>query len=196
MEFQQVVRKRRMVRAFDARPIPPDLLQRILENAQRGPSAGHTQGYAFLVLEGAEETQRYWNAVLPAARRELFPWPGLLRAPVLIVPLADEHAYLERYAEADKQRPPGDERGWPTPYWHIDTGFAALLMLLTATDSGLGALFFSVADIAAFRSAFGVPERLHPIGAIALGYPLPGRRSSSLRRGRRPEAEVIHRGRW
>lgn len=196
MEFQQVVRKRRMVRAFDARPIPPDLLQRILENAQRGPSAGHTQGYAFLVLEGDGETQRYWNAVLPVARRERFPWPGLLCAPLLIIPLADKQAYLERYAEADKQRPLGDAGGWPTPYWHIDAGFAALLMLLTATDAGLGALFFSVADIAAFRNAFGVPDRLHPIGAIALGYPLPERRSSSLRRGRRPEAEVIHRGRW
>jgi hypothetical protein len=31
-------------------------------------------------------------------------------------------------------------------YWQIDTGFAALLVLLTAVDAGLGALFFGITD--------------------------------------------------
>jgi hypothetical protein len=35
------------------------------------------------------------------------------------------------------------ESHWPVPYWDIDAGMAALLMLLTAVD-GLGACFFGV----------------------------------------------------
>ncbi len=195
MEFQDAVRQRRMVRNFDSRPVPAEILDRILANAQRAPSAGFSQGWAFLVFEGPEETARYWDAMLPPAQRPHFPWPGLLRAPVLIVALSNQRAYTERYAERDKRR--GRVAGdWPTPYWYIDTGFAVLLILLTAVDAGLGALFFAVADIPAFRATFGVPDTLHPIGAVAIGYPLPDRRSSSLKRGRKPPEAMIHRGRW
>jgi len=169
MEFERLVRRRRMVRNFDPRPVPTEILDRILVNAQRAPSAGFSQGWSFLVLEGGAQTSRFWDAVLPSASRERFPWPGLLNAPVLIVVLSHPQAYFDRYAEPDKRRSLNRDGAWPTPYWYIDAGFAALLMLLTATDAGLGTLFFSVADIDAFRSAFGVPEDLHPIGTIALG---------------------------
>jgi nitroreductase len=63
-------------------------------------------------------------------------------------------------------------------------------------DAGLGALFFGVRDPGAFRAAFGVPDGYEPIGAIALGYPAADRPSRSLARGRRPAAEVVHRGGW
>lgn len=184
-----------MVRNFDTRRVPPELLDHILANAQRAPSAGFSQGWSFLVLDGPEQTGRYWDAVLPTESRGRFPWPGLLRAPVLIIAFANAQAYLERYAERDKgQRPTA--AGWPTPYWHIDTGFAVLLMLLTAVDSGLGALFFAVANIPALRTAFDIPEAFHPIGTVAIGYPLADRRSASLARGRRPSETIIHRGHW
>src|SRR5207248_6280015 len=83
------------------------------------------------------------------------------------------------------------------PYWDIDCGFAAMAILLTAVDEGLGALFFGIFDgLAALREAFGIPPEWHPIGAVALGWPAPDEPSPSLRRGRRPEGETIHRGRW
>jgi len=196
MEFQRLVESRRMTRNFQPRPIPPEVLDRVLANARRAPSAGFSQGWSFLVLEGAAETSRYWDAVLPPEARAGFAWPGLLSAPVIIVALADPQAYLERYAEPDKRRSASADGSWPTPYWHVDTAFASLLILLTAADAGLGALFFSVADFNAVRATFAVPERYHPVGAIALGYPIPGHRSSSLRRGPRPASAVIHRGGW
>jgi nitroreductase len=194
MDFERAVRNRRMVRDFDTRPIPPGDLRRIIRNALRGPSAGNSQGFAFLVLEGPTDTRRYWDVQLPEGNRRDFPWPGLLSAPVLIVALADEQRYRERYAEPDKRR--SNPTLFETPYWFIDTAFAAMLMLLTATDAGLGALFFAVADIPAFRAEFGVPDELAPIGAIAVGYPRAGRQSASLRRGRRTETDVVHYGCW
>ncbi len=196
MEFQDVVRRRRMVRNFDARPLDPEVVERILANGRRGPSAGFTQGVELLVLEGQEQTGRYWAACFPPERRAGFRWPGLLRAPLLVVPLSSKDAYLDRYAEPDKGWTDRDERRWPVPYWHVDAAFAALLMLLTAVDAGLGALFFGVFRPAALRAEFGVPDGYDPVGALAVGHPLPDQPSPSLGRGHRAAAEVVHRGGW
>ncbi len=197
MEFQEVVRRRRMVRNFDDRPLEPSVVDRILANGTRAPSAGFTQGWAFLVLEGAEQTGRFWAASTPPdGNRARTRWPGVLRAPLLIVVLSEEAAYRRRYAEPDKATSGAAEGAWPVPYWHVDAGFAVLLMLLTAVDAGLGALFFGVADHDGLRRAFGVPQEWTPVGALAVGHPRPDEPSSSLPRGRRPLEEIVHRGRW
>ena len=198
MEFQDVVERRRMVRNYEDRPLPPGVLDRMLSNATRAPSAGFTQGWAFLVLEGQEETGRFWDATFPGRSREDFAWPGLFRAPALVVALSHERAYLDRYAEPDKGWTDRDPTRWPVPYWHVDTGFAVLLMLLTAVDAGLGASFFGIFPerVDAFRRAFGVPPDRTPVGALTVGYPAPHRPSRSLARGRRSLDEVVHRGRW
>ncbi|MCU1463922.1 MAG: nitroreductase [Acidimicrobiales bacterium] len=197
MEFQDVVRRRRMVRAFRDAPLDRDAVERILANARRAPSAGFSQGWAFLVLEGADETARFWAATFAddAARRR-FRWQGLFAAPLIIVPLAHKSAYLDRYAEPDKGWTDRDETRWPVPYWDVDAGFAALLMLLTAVDADLGALFFGIFEPDRFRTAFGIPDDYSPVGALAIGHPAPDEPSPSLRRGHRAAEDVIHRGRW
>ena len=198
MEFAEVVRRRRMVRNFEDRPVPAASLERVLDHARRAPSAGHTQGFAFVVLEQREQVERFWDCTFPSQdKRAEFRWPGLFRAPVIVLPCASKEAYLDRYAEADKGWADRDEARWPVPYWDVDCGFATMAMLLTAVDEGLGALFFGIFDgLAALRAEFGIPPEWHPIGAVALGWPAPDEPSPSLRRGRRPDDEVIHRGGW
>jgi nitroreductase len=199
MEFQEVVRARRMVRAYDpARPVPPEVRERLLENALHAPSAGFTQGWAFLVLESAEERARFWSATSDDDVTD-DPWlAGMRAAPLIVVVFSNRVAYLDRYAEPDKGWTDRAESRWPVPYWHIDAGFASLLILLTAVDSGLGACFFGVPPdrFDSLRAAFDVPDGYSPIGAITVGYRAPDRKSPSLRRGRRPVSEVVHRGRW
>ena len=194
--FEDVLRRRHMVRSFLHRELPSDVVARVLTNAQRGPSAGFSQGSAFLALEGYAQTAPFWQAVGP--EESTFAWPGLLHAPLLVACLSDKQAYLERYAEPDKGWTDRDEGRWAAPYWDIDTGMAALLMLLTAVDAGLGALFFTppLEKIPRLFAAFGIPHRLHLIGVVAVGYPAEDRPSSSARRPRRRSSEVIHRGRW
>lgn len=189
-----------MVRSYEGRPIPPDVLERVLGAGVHGPSAGFTQGVDLLVLEGRDQTERFWSATLdPEWRARRARQAGLERAPVIVLPLSHRDAYLARYSEPDKEGLGMDrEGGWPVPYWDVDAGFAAMLILLAAVDEGLGALFFGV-----FRGerelldGFGVPPGYRAVGAITLGWPSDDDRPSpSLARGRRPLEDQVHRGGW
>lgn len=199
MEFSEVVRRRRMVRDYDPdRPVPPEILERILANGLRAPSAGFSQGWGFLVLE-KPDTDRYWAVAAPDPDPKYVQWiEGLQRAPVLILAFAHKDTYLDRYAEKDKGLTDRDESRWSAPYWYIDTGMAALLMLQTVVDEGLGACFFGMPTdrIPLIRKEFAVPEGYDAVGVISIGYRAPDKPSPSLKRGRRTPAEVVHRGQW
>ena len=185
-----------MVRSYDlGRPVPAEVIDRIVGNGLRAPSAGFSQGWGFLVLDNPADVARFRDAVRPQDHPEDW-FAANVEAPLLIVPLSNKDAYLDRYALPDKGFTDRSDAWWPAPYWDIDTGFASLLMLLTAVDAGLGACFFGipVERIDAYRAAFGVPARFTPIGAISIGYSDEPPRDLSSRR--KPEAETVHRGRW
>ena len=199
MDFADVVRRRRMVRSYTDDPVNPATVERILSHALRAPSAGFSQGWAFLLLDDPLSVTTFWQVTTSPGDVPDSWLAGMTRAPVLIVPLAHKGAYLDRYAEPDKGWTDRDETRWPVPYWLIDTGMAALLMLLTAVDEGLGACFFGIPSdrTAAFRDAYGVSADHEPIGAITIGHPAPDRvRGSAATRQRRRLDEVVHRGRW
>ena len=202
MEFAEVVRKRRMVRTYDAdRPVPPEVVDKIVKHGLRAPSAGFSQGWGFLVLTEPADRDLYWSVTTGGEAEPVWRGDWLTRmrnAPVLIVCLANKSVYLERYAQPDKGWTDRSEEHWPVPYWDIDTGFAALLMHLSAVDEGLGSCFFGlpVETVAGFRTAFGVPADFQPIGTLSVGYRAPDKRSPSLKRGHRPVDEVVHHGRW
>ncbi len=189
-----------MTRAFDSRPLAPGQLDTLLDLAARAPSAGNSQGWHAVVLEGAD-TRRFWDATLPEPRRATFAWPRLLDAPVLVLPLADPDAYVARYGEPDKAATGlgAGPHAWPTPYWTVDAAMAVMTLLLAAEDAGLGALFFAVFNgEQRLRADLGIPEGLQLLGAVALGHPAadghrPGR---SAGRARRPASAFVHRGTW
>lgn len=202
VEFREVVRRRRMVRSYTDEPVDPAVVDRALAHAVRAPSAGFSQGWGFLVLDSPADVERYWRATSDPDRPVDEPgrWlRGMMRAPVVVVPCSSKQAYLERYAEPDKGWTDRDEARWPVPYWHTDAAMAALLILQTAVDEGLGACLFGVpADrVGALRAAFDIPDAFDPVGAVTLGHPADGGSPGSpARRARRPTEEVVHRGRW
>lgn len=189
-----------MTRSFSDAPLTPGVVEALIEAAQRAPSAGNTAGTHFVVLEGPAQTDRYWNVTLPPERRASFPWPGLLRAPVLILPCGDQRAYVERYGEDDKAASGLGESAaaWGIPYWHVDTAMAAMTILHGATARGLGALFFGLFDNEpAVAEMLGLPDGVRPVGTIAVGHgDGGGRPSRSAARGRPPLRDVLHRGGW
>jgi len=197
MEYAEVVRKRRMVRNYQPdRPVDRSTLAELLDLAVRAPSAGFSQGWQFLVLDTAESREAFWGETAEDGA-EPDPWlRGMQSAPVLIIAMSDKLAYLERYAAPDKGWTDRDEAHWPVPYWDIDTGMASLLILLGAVDRGLGSCFFGVPPERhpQVKQAFDVPDRLSLVGVISLGYPAPDHKSPSLKRGRRPIADVVSYG--
>ncbi len=197
-----MVRRRRMVRRYEDRPVDRRIVDRALDHAVRAPSAGFSQGWAFLVLDTPAEVARFWTATTdPSALARPDRWlAGMRTAPVVIVPCSSRAAYLARYAEPDKGWTDQDEARWPMPFWHMDAAMASLLVLLTAVDEGLGGCFFGIppAHDASLREAFGIPADFDPIGAVTMGYPAAtGEATGSPgRRPRRPTTEVVHRGHW
>ncbi|MGD0239866.1 MAG: nitroreductase family protein [Streptosporangiaceae bacterium] len=201
MEFADVLRHRRMIRTFTTEPLAEGTADRLLKAAVRAPSAGFTQGFSFLVLEGSEQCAPFWSLIFEQAEQAGDEHmhrlvEGISQAPLVIVPMASKDVYLERYGQRDKSL--ADEAGWPVPYWYIDAGFAALLILLAVVDEGLGAVFFGPPEFAAFRAEFGVPREWTPIGAIAVGHFDPGSNPArpGLQSRRKPLADLVHRGRW
>jgi nitroreductase len=202
MEFQDVVRRRRMIRDYATDPVDPAVVERALHNAVRAPNAGFSQGWGFLVLDRPADVRRFWETTTePEDLAEPDEWlTGMMHAPVVVVPCSSKAAYLKRYAQEDKGWTDEDETRWPVPFWHIDAGMAALLILQTVTDAGLGACYFGIppAYVPGVRRAFGIPDAFDPIGAITIGHRttsegVPG---SPSRRPRKAQQEVVHHGRW
>jgi nitroreductase len=199
MEFETLVRSRRMRRSFADIRIDRDLIEQCVNLARFAPSAGKTQGWNIIVLEGGD-TESFWSCTLPAERRGSFTWPGLLRAPVIAVALADPDAYVQRYGETDKAHTGLGEgpHSWPVKYWTVDASFAVMTLLYALDDVGLGSLFFAIFNgEQELRSTLGIPSQMEIIGAIAIGVPdgsdAPGR--SALRQSRRV-TDFIHWGKW
>lgn len=187
-----------MTRRFSAAPIPSPALDDLLDLARRAPSAGFSQGVHFLVLEGSD-LSRFWQV------SGLSGWfserqPGVLGAPAAVVAVGDPQAYTDRYASVDKVGH-GLERtdAWDVPFWVADTAMAVQQLLLLAEDRGLGALYFGVfRNRAAVHQAFGIPDHMIIVGAVALGEraadDVPS--GSPQHRPRLPVDQVIHHGQW
>lgn len=195
MQFGEVVRRRRIVRNYTDEPVDPAALERILDTARRAPSAGFSQGQAFVVV--TDPTRRRRIAELadePAYVASGFdPW--ISRAPVHVVVCVSEKAYRDRYAEADKAAE-GKAQDWPVPYWWVDGGAAMMMLLLAAVDEGLAAGFLGSHAMPELKNELGIPDEVEPIGIVTIGHAAPDRRSGSLARGRKDAAEVVHRETW
>jgi nitroreductase len=199
MEFQELVRRRRMVRRFQPRPVPHEALLRVLEVARHAPSAGFSQGFDFVVLDAPEQIDWF---VRSTAHPE-FPEYDLTAEeipPCVVLAISNKPAYLERYSLPDKARFGMQKaEAWPAPYWDIDTGMAVMLILLAAIEEGLGAVFFGISwGEEGLLKELKVPDGCRPIGVVALGYPHESEKfdASRFTARRRSLDSMVHFGGW
>lgn len=196
MRLRDIVKRRRMVRAYRPDPVERDKVQRIVSLARRIPSAGFTQGIYFVVVTDSVMRTRIAEIALEDRYvSEGFPrW--LSSAPVHVVLCVNEQDYHRRYQEPDKRDLDGREIKWAIPFWWVDAGAAMMLLLLAAVDEGLGAGFLHIENLEALGSLLALPEEVTPMGVVTVGHPADEQPSGSARRGWKPLDEVVRWERW
>jgi FMN reductase [NAD(P)H] len=192
VELREILRRRRMVRAYEPEPVPREAIERIVRTVRRAPSAGFSQGLRLVVVTEAERRRRL-DEILGEES-----WVG--EAPVLVVVCVREDDYHDRYRQPDKLAVTGGvEVEWPIPFWHFDAGAAAMLILLAAIDKGYAAGLFGVVveTLPAFRAELGLPDDVTIACCITIGRAAgddeASALSSRLTRRRRPLGDIV---RW
>jgi nitroreductase len=199
VDLHDAVVARRMVRSFATDPVSPETVRQLCDDALRAPSAGHTRGTDLIVLTGPAETGRYWDHATTPDWREREPrWPGLSRAPVIVLVVTSPERYRARYDQPDKRRTGTGVDSWPIPYWYADAGMVVLLLLLGATDRRLASCFLGTfLGEEEVLAELAVPEGRHLVGAVLVGHPDGAdRRSASLDRSGPSRTERVHVGGW
>jgi FMN reductase [NAD(P)H] len=202
MDFADVLKERRSVRAYDGRPVPRDMLERITNAAVvRAPSAGFSQGLRLVVVTDPATRK---EIAIAAAEEELVAqgrprWKA--DAPVHVVVLTREADYHERYQRADKLKiTGGTELEWPAPYWYVDAGAAVMTLMLAAIDEGLVTGIFGVTDVPALRRALDLPDDLQFVAVVTMGYAAeaddPSRGASVFSQRRKSRDDVVQWERW
>ena len=202
MEFDDVLRRRRVVRAYESTPVPKEVLERIVQTIRRAPSAGFSQGQRLLVITDADRKRE----VADAAGEEYYtrdgfaPW--ISGAAALVVVCTREDDYHERYRKPDKTDEGGAEIEWPVPYWYSDAGAAAMLVMLAAVNEGLGAGVFGVPGprMQTMRGLLELPGDVALVEIVTLGYAaedsVSDRLSSRGTQPRKPMDELVRWERW
>jgi nitroreductase len=169
MEFEELVRKRGMVRAFRPDPVPDELIQKLLGNAVRAPSAGNLQPWEFIVVRDDESKRRLAKAALS----QMF----LAEAPVVIVTCRDVERNAWSYGDRGRHF-----------YSLSDVSCATMMILLTAGNEGLGACWVGAYRDEEVSRILGLPERVRPVALVSVGWPA----EESTATERIPLAEVVH----
>jgi nitroreductase len=152
MEFDEVVRRRKMIREYlSDKQIPDQIITKLINNAHRAPSAGHTQVQEFIIIKDSITKKKLREA---AMNQEY-----VQKAAVLIVVCSNISRSVKRYGKRGREF-----------YSIIDGAFASMLILLTAVNEGIGAGFVGAFEDDKVSRILGLPGYVKPIGIITLGY--------------------------
>jgi nitroreductase len=183
MATHPLILRRRSLRALDpTQPVPPEVVERMLEAARWAPSSGNTQPWRFVVVQSPEALARSQQALRPGNQT----WAT--RAPLLLVVCAN---------------PEDDSLADGKPYYLFDCGLAAENLILQGIEEGLVVHPMLGWDEAGMRAALEIPEPVRVVVVIAIGYPgrledLPEdlQRRETSDRTRKPLTELTHYDRW
>jgi len=167
----EAIKKRRSVRAYEAKPIPRDVLNTIIDAGNEAPSAMNSQPWRFVVIEDREAKRKLLGAALPKAKA--------LTEKVKDIDPERYESIKKRYAEL----PDPVYYSAPAIVFVIGNGtyaghscpLACENMMLAATALGLGSCWVGfgamVTDDPEVRSLLELAEGDSIFGPILLGYP-------------------------
>jgi 5,6-dimethylbenzimidazole synthase len=168
------IHTRRDVRdQFLDRPLPEDLLRRLLEAAHAAPSVGFMQPWSFILVRSEETRQRAYEAFSRANEEAagLFPdeaqalyrslkLEGIRKAPLSIVVTCDP----------DRAGPVVLGRTHNPRMDVYSTVCAVQNLWLAARAEGVGVGWVSIFHDCDIRALLGIPERVVIVAWLCLGY--------------------------
>lgn len=162
-----------MIRSYKDTAVPKAIIDKLIANALTAPSAGHTQVQEFVVVTDPETKRKL--------RRVSVNQDQVENASVLIIVCSNTSRSVQRSGSRGRDF-----------YSVIDGAFSSMLILLTATNKGLGAGFVGAFEDDKVSEILGLPDYVKPIGIIAIGYPdEEPERLKRIQRGR-----LVHKERW
>lgn len=149
MDFLELSSSRYSVRSYESRPVPEDLLRKVLMSARLAPSAVNKQPWKFVVVCGDDARKRLQSCY----DREWF-----VSAPAYIVVCGDHSASWKRPADGKD-------------HCDIDVAIATEHLTLSAASLGLGTCWVCNFDVPACRSLLALPDNWEPCVIVPIGYP-------------------------
>lgn len=146
----EVIRRRRSVRSFREEPLPPGVLEQLLEAACWAPSAGNLQPWQFYVVRSPEKKKQ-----VAAAARQGF----LAGAPAIVVVCALPERSAAIYGDRGRYL-----------YCLQDTAAAVQNLLLAATSLGLATCWIGAFDEGRVRQVLGLSAEARPVALVPVGY--------------------------
>ncbi len=160
---------RRSIRQFSSQPVSEEDIEMLLRCAMQAPSAGNAQLWQFVIL-----TDRSLLEKIP----EFHPFAEALETSPLAILVCGDERYEKR---------PGR--------WVMDCSAATQNILLAAHAHGLGAVWISIHPdlerVEGIRRLLKLPDEVHPVSLVAVGYPLEKPEPSD-----NYKPDRIHRNQW
>jgi len=149
MEFNQLVTKRRSVRAYTGGSIPAEHLNTMLNAGLRAPNACNYQSWHFYCICDADTI----GGLVP----DVYAGEWIRNASAVIVICTKSQRLEERFGE----------RG--AMFAIQDTAAAAQNILLTAADLGYGGCWIGAFREDACRAYLSIPDELRPVIILPIG---------------------------
>lgn len=198
-EVERTIYTRRSNRLFKDKPVPRELLHRIVEPGRFAPSAGNNQPWKFIVITSQRTIKELERRAMTSLRmlknsyfaktgrrsplKTVFFTLGSLFSPNKFDPrpmtamekadLTENKIYFDAPAVILILK---DKRGISNP--DLDAGICGQNMVLAAHSLGLGTCWISLPIeplgmpmMAGFRKKIGIPSRYQAVTSIAVGYP-------------------------
>jgi nitroreductase len=157
-DLLEIIQSRRSVRNYQDKPVPEELLNKVLEALRWSPSWANTQCWEVVVVKDLETKQKLQATLAPTNPAG----KAMVEAPIVLV-------------LCGQLQKAGFYKGQATTKfgdWYLyDLGIATQSVCLTAHALGLGTVVVGLFDQDKAKAALGVPEGYDVVTMLPLGYP-------------------------
>ena len=187
-ELYADLNRRRSIREFSDRPVPPDIIETALRVANTAPSGANLQPWHFVVV-GGPETKKKIREAAEAEEREFYEHRASEEWLAALEPLGtDEHkpfletapyliaVFLQKYGELPDGRKV--KHYYPTE----STGLATGLLIAALHRAGLATLTHTPSPMKFLNEILGRPKSERPFLVLVVGYPAEGARVPDISR--------------